>query len=259
MIGLNSVNFDGIGKVNGGEYENVSINGLNTVKGSISANTISINSKSTVEGSVKANSMTIKGISNIKGELRVRSLNNAGYLKIKGKSICESITNNGRYYSVGSINTHTFESEGLVESSLDIKAESFNSNGQILVKGILSAKTADITIIGFGCINHIKAENLKISKGNDISINPIIYTFIKPFLALRNSKNIILNRLRVDSISASQVEAEYTYAKVVRGDTVKIGPGCKIDRVEYTRSIEIAEGSKVRKKVRIFNGGSINE
>ena len=41
--------------------------------------------------------------------------------------------------------------------------------------------------------------------------------------------------------------------------TVKIGPGCEIDRVEYSRNIEIAEGPKVRKKVRIFYGGTINE
>lgn len=256
---MNTINFGGIGKVSGGEYEDVSLSGLNTVKGSIIANTIRIYSRSTIEGSVKADSMTIKGISNIKGKLNVRFLNNTGYLKVKDKSICESIISNGKYYTAESIKTYAFKSDGILESIVDIEAENFNSNGQIIVNGALSVKTANITIIGFGCINRIKAENLKIYKGTDISVNPIIFTFIKPFLAIKNCRNIILNRLTVDEIDASQVEAEYTYAKVIKGDIVKIGHGCKIDRVEYTQSIEVAEGSKVRKKVRIFDGGSINE
>jgi hypothetical protein len=55
--------------------------------------------------------------------------------------------------------------------------------------------------------------------------------------------------LYADQIEGDKVELEHTEAGVVRGNHVKIGPGCEIGRVEYRDKLEVHKGSTVKEKV----------
>jgi len=57
--------------------------------------------------------------------------------------------------------------------------------------------------------------------------------------------------LTAGTIEANSVELEGTRAKVVRGAEVVIGPGCEIDRVEYSKSLDVAEDALVREKIKV--------
>ncbi|MGP3783292.1 hypothetical protein [Paenibacillus sp. 1A_MP2] len=46
-------------------------------------------------------------------------------------------------------------------------------------------------------------------------------------------------------IEGDDIELEYTEAEVVRGDKIKIGPGCRIGTVEYRSSLQIHTLSEV--------------
>jgi len=52
-------------------------------------------------------------------------------------------------------------------------------------------------------------------------------------------------------IEADEISLEATVAKMVRGKRVTIGPGCRIDQVEYTESLQIDPKSVVREQVRV--------
>ena len=43
----------------------------------------------------------------------------------------------------------------------------------------------------------------------------------------------LAKELTAEVIEGDKVEIEYTQADVVRGNHIKIGPGCKVDLVEY--------------------------
>ncbi|MGA8943178.1 MAG: hypothetical protein WB502_10735, partial [Thermoactinomyces sp.] len=52
--------------------------------------------------------------------------------------------------------------------------------------------------------------------------------------------------LSADVIEGDEIELEYTRAKVVRGKNVKIGPGCKVDLVEYQDSYDADSDAEVK-------------
>lgn len=56
--------------------------------------------------------------------------------------------------------------------------------------------------------------------------------------------------MKTNTIEGDTITVEYTQAKVVRGRQIVVGPGSKIDRVEYTVSCEAEEGT-VREKVKV--------
>ena len=56
--------------------------------------------------------------------------------------------------------------------------------------------------------------------------------------------------LTVGTIEGDEIRLEHTKAKVGRGKQVVIGPGCEIDRVEYTESCQ-AEAGTVAESIKL--------
>lgn len=54
--------------------------------------------------------------------------------------------------------------------------------------------------------------------------------------------------LEVDTIEGDEIYLEYTKASVVRGKNITIGPGCEIEKVEYSDSLEVDEEAHVVKQ-----------
>ena len=53
---------------------------------------------------------------------------------------------------------------------------------------------------------------------------------------------------KTESVEGDDIYLEYTTAKVVRGNTVRLGAGCKIDLVEYKTSLEKASDCIVKEE-----------
>lgn len=53
------------------------------------------------------------------------------------------------------------------------------------------------------------------------------------------------DQLTAEVIEGDQLYLEYTHAEIVRGNTIEIGPGCVIKRIEYKTSLEVDESAKV--------------
>jgi len=52
-------------------------------------------------------------------------------------------------------------------------------------------------------------------------------------------------KLEAETIEGDEVYLENTKARIVRGKTVTIGPGCQVERVEYSLSLEVDERAHV--------------
>ena len=57
-------------------------------------------------------------------------------------------------------------------------------------------------------------------------------------------------RLVTDTIEGDDIYVEYTTAKTVRGNNVRIGDGCDIGLVEYKNSFELDKGSQIKEHVK---------
>ena len=58
-------------------------------------------------------------------------------------------------------------------------------------------------------------------------------------------------RLKAQSIEGEELDLEAVEARVVRGNIVRIGAGCRIGLAEYTQDIEIESGAVVEQQVRV--------
>jgi len=56
------------------------------------------------------------------------------------------------------------------------------------------------------------------------------------------------NELKVDIIEGDDVYLENTIAKIVRGDNINLGPGCKIELVEYKNNFKQDKAAEVGTK-----------
>lgn len=248
---MQSIHFRGIGNVKSGKYEDVIIDGIAKIKGAICSNSICINSKSTIKGSVTTGSTIVNGACNIKGDISSNLLNNSGYLKVKGKSICKDITNHGKYSTTSEIKSEVFTSDGVVKSRSDIEVQKFIANGPIIIKGMLQADTADITVKGVGFINQIKAKIVHTGKLRDVRLRPSVDILARLVLAPLSGIKITLNRININMIEGTLVDISFTNAELIRGEKVTIGPGCRVNRVEYAKSIEVSEDSYIGKKIKV--------
>ena len=57
--------------------------------------------------------------------------------------------------------------------------------------------------------------------------------------------------LEAELIEGEEIDLQATKAGVVRGRNVVIGPGCEIERVEYSGSLMVAPEAKVGEQVKV--------
>ena len=105
----------------------------------------------------------------------------------------------------------------------DCDAERFSAQGLFTVVGLLNAGVVDVTLGGKCTANEIGGEAVTVHTG----VGPIkkFVTSLIPGMEMR---------LYAESIEGDHIHLESTTARVVRGNSVTIGPECKIDLVEYT-------------------------
>lgn len=116
----------------------------------------------------------------------------------------------------------------------DCQAENIKLNGRFTVGGMLTAEQMTLKIMG-------PSEAMEIG-GSIISVKSGRGKLLDGWFASNASNPSIL---KVSLIEGDDIELENTVAEVVRGDKIKIGPGCRIGTVEYRSSLQIHSQSEV--------------
>lgn len=113
----------------------------------------------------------------------------------------------------------------------DCQAENLKLNGCFTVGGMLTAEQMTLKIMGPSEAREIGGSIISVKTGRGKLLEGLF----------SNNQSI----LKANMIEGDDIELENTVAEVVRGDKIKIGPGCRIGAVEYRSSLQIHSQSEV--------------
>lgn len=248
---FNQINISGLGQISGDvEAERIVISGKGTINGNAAAtHKIMISGMGTLKGHAKAGKVLSSGTAYVEGNLNAEDIEASGNLKVGGDVLTQHLSNDGRCRVGHHVKAHKIVSRGFLSVAGDLEAEEYDSKGSFSIDGLLNANVIDVEIHGFCYAKEIGGEaiQVKLSRYHNWTID-FFSKLINPFLG----NNRELDKLNADLIEGTSIALENTHAKVVRGNQVKIGPNCEIELVEYTESIEIDASSIVQQNVKVI-------
>ena len=250
---LKSISISGSGTSSGGEYDQVKVNGSAHIhgdliceqfkcngsahlEGNITTDTAKINGSTHFEGDVEVKEMTINGSTDIDGNLLCDELKVQGSSTIKGNVKGKELIVRGSASIDGNVSSDEIDVKGQVKIKGDCETESFEARGNFKIDGLLNAGTIDVELLRHCEAKEIGGENITVKKTRDASG---FKKLIKFFMSNHN------DQLTAEVIEGDNLYLEHTHAEVVRGNTIEIGPGCDIKRIEYKTSLEIDPDAKV--------------
>jgi cytoskeletal protein CcmA (bactofilin family) len=208
----------GMGSSNGGSFQAVKIDGIGRIVGDVDCKDFNVTGRSEVQGNIDADKVEMKGSLSIQGNVKASMSRFDGGGKIEGNYVGETLVINGAMTISGSCET-----------------EKFSANGRLQV-GTLSADDVSVTLHGHSKIGEIGGERIQVRRQRGIDLSR--WLKILPMT--------IGNYMTVHTIEGDHIYLEYTSAEVVRGANIVIGPGCQIERIEYTNKLEQDKRSKVK-------------
>lgn len=259
MERLNNMNVSGNGQIPEGKYNNVKISGSGVVNGSIESNSIVVSGSGDFLGYVDSKDIRVSGSCNYRKDVK------GGFLKVSGSLNCYGlvhldeglkVSGNSKIYGSlygkdirisGNIDIgkgatfNTMTTSGVVNIKGDCEGNDFKSSGKINIDGLLSADKIEISPHRKSFIKEIGGEEIIIKNYHSKIPWPILITF-------GGEKKVKSNLIEGDKITLSSTECS-----LVRGENIVIEEGCKIDCIEYTKSLEIDDKSKVLKIIKIEN------
>ncbi|MBY6038026.1 polymer-forming cytoskeletal protein [Fictibacillus nanhaiensis] len=248
-----NISISGSGTASGGEYHEVKVNGSakihgdiqcekfkcngsSHVEGNVIAENVKINGSTHFEGNLDAKEMTINGSADIDGNLHCNELKVQGSSSVKGHVTGKEIIVRGSASIKGNVSGEEVDIKGQVKIKSDCEAESFNARGNFKINGLLNAGSIDIELLRHCEAKEIGGETISVKKTIDSSG---FKKLIKFFISQHS------DQLTAEVIEGDHIYLEHTHAKVVRGNTITIGPGCHVEKVEYKESLELDENAKV--------------
>lgn len=264
MERLNNMNVSGNGQIPEGKYNNVKISGSGVVNGDIESNSAVVSGSGDFLGNVNSKEIRVSGScnykKNIKGDfLKVsgslnchglvhldKELKISGNSKIHGSLYGKDIRISGNIDIGKGVSFNTMNTSGVVNIKGDCEGNYFKSSGKVNIDGLLSADRIEIALHRKSFIKEIGGEEIIIKNYHSKIPWPISITF-------GGEKRVKSNLIEGDKIILSSTECT-----LVRGEDIVIEEGCKIERIEYTRSLEINEKSTVLNIVKIENQESLD-
>ena len=231
--GKGSVSISGAGKAGGGVYEKVSISGAGKITGDVEAETISISGSGEVEGSATAASFGASGAVKVREDVKAGKFRSSGAASVRGNVSAETVHASGAIHVGGSVKARQVQIAGGARFGADVEAEEFRSSGAFEIQGLLNADKVEIVLRDKSWAREIGGELITVVSGRPAA---------RPWRRGRDQPRSLLH---VETIEGDDVYPEATDAKVVRGRTVAVGPGCKVQNVEYSQSLRIDPDARV--------------
>lgn len=222
---------NGFGSSNGGQFNQVIVNGKGTVNSDIDCEKFECNGTGTVNGNVVSQSAKISGNGKVNGSIESQYLSIDGSAKVANHLFVSKLKIAGKAYVGGKIKSDELNLRGRITVEEDCEAEVIKAESQFTIGGLLNADLVDITIFA-NC------------KAKEIGGQTILIKQKASLLGL--FKGFIPTQLETELIEGDKIEIEYTKAGIVRGNYVSIGPNCVIDVVEHSGELLMAENTVVR-------------
>ncbi|MGL4570773.1 MAG: hypothetical protein ACRCVJ_06890 [Clostridium sp.] len=242
MKEYNDLKIYGDGVVCKGTYNNIKIAGSGRIVDDISTKLLKISGSCKSEKSIEANEIKIYGSFISDGEITSSDLFsiNGSARVLKGNFKNNTIVR-GELSVKEDSSFENIEVMGELRVDGSFEGTSFYGCGSINIDNLLSADNVEIITYRNCNIKEIGGEKISI-KNNDSK--RILTRIFNPY----SRGNVMCECIEGDTILL-----ENTICKVVRGESITIGKGCKIDRVEYSNELTIDDKSIVREKICMKN------
>ncbi|MEK4513033.1 polymer-forming cytoskeletal protein [Paenibacillus anaericanus] len=217
---------NGIGKVSGGTYGKITTDGIATVNGEVLCSSLTANGTLKLKDSIQAGQFRLNGNGSTAATIGGGKFRVDGMFKVDGNVQFEEININGMLKAEGSAVGERADIDGGLNLGGSAEYEYLKVHGQIQVDGMINAGEMEILMAGPCRAKEIGGGRIQVRKK----------TGSRFFLALLSPS--LATRLTAEVIEGDEIVLEDTTAKVVRGNSVRIGSGCEIGRVEYKHHYE---------------------
>lgn len=211
----------GTTRSNGGKFGNLRIVGESELLGRTECRTLNCTGKTRVEGELEAGNVKLTGELTVEGSLAAKEAALTGQVEVRGNCRGER-----------------FKLMGELRVGGSFEYETCKLTGAVSVEGLLSAERLEVRLHGPSRAREIG--------GGTITVKPSRMNPIKRLFVPGGSGD-----MTADSIEGDHLDLTNTTAKVVRGNQVRIGPGCRIDRIEYRHSLTRAKGAQIGTEIKI--------
>ncbi|HET7657990.1 MAG TPA: cytoplasmic protein, partial [Bacillales bacterium] len=230
---------NGNGTTAGGTFRGVTVNGRGTVDGKLECQTFECNGMGVFKDNIAAKTVTVNGNAVLKSSLDAEEITINGRARVKGDVTVKDIEISGDTKVMGSLKGEKVVLRGRLSIGGDCEAESFEARGQFTIDGLLNAEEIVLEMHSFGK-----------SKAKEIGGESVTVRYGKPSF-LKFLKLFFPAVFEVESIEGDNIELEHTHARVVRGNSVKIGAGCQIGLVEYKEGLECKDDAVVKEERKV--------
>ncbi|MEH7413752.1 cytoplasmic protein [Neobacillus drentensis] len=227
---------NGSGSYPGGIYDKISIRGEGTILNDVECSAFHVYGTSDARDNVKTGSVKIMGEAEVKGDMASNDTLVMGTMLVGRNASLKKM----KVFGLLEVGEKLSGDEATIKGSISVKGdveyETFDSSGGFDIKGLLTAEKVKIAL-RFGQ-----------STAEEIGGGKIL---------VKRKKNSLLpfgreeGTLTAKVIEGDDIYLENTTAEVVRGNTVKIGPGCQIGLVEYTTELKSDSSSAIKSKTKV--------
>jgi len=210
-----SVKITGTGSASGGDFHHVRIMGEGRVHGDIACEDFKCMGNCMVGGTLQTRRYRLQGEAVIGGDMQAGVLTGHGQIQVKGNIRGQSIKLTGQLTAGGAC-----------------EADKLKVNGAIDIRGLVNAEQLDISLFG-----PCRAKEIG---GGRITVRRSKWIAVKQMLSPHGNAE-----LQADCIEGDDIYLEHTKADNVRGNHVKIGPGCHIALVEYRDTLQTSKSATV--------------
>ena len=224
---MKTLKLSGKSEFAGGVYEEVAISGSSRTGGDLEAATVSIAGSCMMEGGVKAGTFAASGAFEVGRDLTAQTLRGSGTGEIGGDLRAETLKFSGRLIAGGTLKAREAAISGFAECGGNLEADQLQLSGAFDVGGAVSGQRIQIALAGRSRASEIVAPEIAV---RGASWRWRILDFAWPHSSAL---------LAAETIEGESVHLEATRAGTVRGRQVTIGPGCRIEVVEYSESLHI--------------------
>ena len=170
---MNPTNYDGVGEMREGEFEDMSIDGIYTCKGDINARDVRISGIFKCVGSFEADTVECDGIAEFESGIKAKKITINGMVSVKNEGkieadeiICEGFLSGKSEISADIINADGFiNAKEIVGDSITIKSR---ANG---LKRMFLNRYSKIELIEATTVDLTKVSARKVS-GHEVNIGP---------------------------------------------------------------------------------------
>ncbi|MEH7301266.1 cytoplasmic protein [Neobacillus drentensis] len=231
---------NGSGSYPGGQYRKISIRGEGTIVNNVDCSSFHVYGTSEACENVKTRSAKILGEAEVKGSMEAEEALVMGTMTVGGKAHLKKMKIFGLLEADDRLMGESAVIKGSISVKGDVAYEKFDSSGGFEIKGLLSADTVKI-ILSFGesTAEEIGGGKISVKRGS----------WFIPFTNIPLSKRAGFLDAKV--IEGDEVYLENTKAAIVRGNIVKIGPGCDIGLVEYREDLVHDPSATIKTKTKV--------